>query len=707
MALAETAHLVVALDLKNGLRQGSSEAIGQVTGIERAASRAALPMGRLTSVTEGAGRAMDHFRGRVRGAVQVMGTVGLLGGVAAIASYAKSAVDAAESWADTTRQIHAITGMSVQDASRFADALDALGVGAEKQVRILGFMSKTLGTLSINQKAARKVQEDYGFSLLDSRGRMRSSMDVLMGFTEYFNDKTIPAQHKAALGAKLFGRGWTDLIPILEQGPKRVREAMSGAMTMTDSQMRTMNRWRDEQRELNDALGDLSVKIGMAIVPALTDLARSVTGFVSEHEQDVLRFFEGLVQGGRDLASLLTGTVIPTLSNLGTGAANLWNDIPGPLRDLLVKGFVADRTIKFLFGVSMTDVLKGGLKGLLGGGGLFQRGTSPTSPLFVRDVAGGLGGAAGVGAAGGLGRLGKGILAVEVVGMAAAVWDAWQTHIVDAVHRNQESNRSAAEGIVGEGLAKATTDLANMSRLLREVQGADRVVVDTTSAGEIGLALRNAADEVARGARTAGELSAGIRSLEEARQQATEHGWTEVATYIGARIDQLRHKTPTARQIGDEVGKAGAGGPSKAERREAIRIGEVIGHLRQVKDDGKGRDYGFDRASQRSARMLVRALGTTGRDRDKVVRETIDRLKDEQRRAEAAGATRLARNLGRDITTLQRTLGHKQDTTNSRLGTISRKDTSVQVTVPVTTSVSVRDVVQRTTTMTRYGMTAV
>lgn len=692
MALAETARLVVALDLKNGLRQGAAEAVGQVTGIERASARAAAPMSRLTTVTQGAGRAMDHFRGRVRGATQVLGGVGLLAGVTALTSYAKNAVDSAEAWADATRRIHAVSGMGIQEASRFADTFDKLGVGAEKQVRILGFMSKTLGSLSMNQKAAKKVQEDYGFSLLDSRGRMRSNMDVLMEFTEYFNDKTIPAQQKAALGTKLFGRGWTDLIPVLEQGPKRVRDAMSGAMTMTDAQMRTMNRWRTEQRELNDAMGDLSVKVGMVIVPALTDLAKGVTKFVSENEQDVLRFFEGLVRGGRDLASLLTGTVIPTLSNLGTGAANLWNSIPGPLRDLLVKGFVADRTIKFLFGFSMTDVLKGGLKGLLGGG-LFQRGSSPATPMYVKPVGVGLGGgAAGVPGGGGVGRLAKVGVALEgvaIVGAVAATIDQF------AQDRSAEQAQLAeqAAGLLGDVREKSLADITNMTRLLKESQGADRVAIQTFASKELGDALRNVTSNLVEEMNNS-ERGETIEKLIAAQEQALAYGWKEVADDIGAKIRKVQE---------------GGGGESSTDnlagqqRRTNKLMVEMAGVARATRDAARRAERTNDRGLKRAAELISK--GVMGdKDNAQAVRQAIRILEREQKQATERGANKMARNIGRDIAVLRRAVGAQLGKQSQKLGTIANKPPpSVTVTTNVTAQVGIRDVERATSTVSRYG----
>lgn len=75
-----------------------------------------------------------------------------------------------------------------------------------------------------------------------------------------------------------------------------------------------------------------------------------------------------------------------------------WDAVPKPLRDLLVTGLVADKTIKFLFGFDPAAALFKGATGLL------QRGGTPANPLFVTDVAGDLtkGGVPGVGGVAGL-----------------------------------------------------------------------------------------------------------------------------------------------------------------------------------------------------------------------------------------------------------------------------------------------------------------
>lgn len=694
--LADTARLVVDLQLKDGLTPGMARAEAGVRGF------AASITTQLQRVRAGLDGAASHFRSRMGQIGSIAAGAGILGGAAALVKYSKDAIGAAEEWGRTTDRIRQLTGASTEEASRFTDAYEKLGIGQEQQIRIMGFLSKTLGNLNMDRKKARDLEREYGFDLVGTNGKVKNALEVTREFTGYFNDKHIPAYQKAALGAKLFGRGWTDMIPIFEQGQRKMDKALGGAMTMSDQQLKDLHRWRNAQRELNDTLGDTSVQVGLILVPFVTRLSKGLNEFVSSHQADIRQFFRDLLRTAEEAAGFIGGTVIPTISNLASSAKSFWDSIPGPLRDLLVKGIVADRAIKFLFGVSVTGVVGGAIKDAIGTvfGRFLGRGSSPANPMYVAGVGGGIGGAGS--AAGGLGMLGKAALAVEVVGMAAAVWEAWNTHIVDAVHRNQTSNRSAAMGIVGEGRDKAATDIVNMTRLLREAQGPERVVIDTTSAGEIGMAMRNAADEIVKGS-TAFTRGADLQRLVAAQRQAQEHGWTETADHIGRDIERLARKTPSAPQIGQAVADASGKGAKGDGDRELTR---VMRHLAQV-DSHRGNEALFGRSSDRLARQVRDALRTTGKDRDVVIRDTIGDLRREQRRALESGHTKLARNLGKDIDVLRSQLSRKQDTANSRLSTIANKDTSVTVNTTVNTAVSVRDTVAQTNVSKRYGFQAV
>jgi hypothetical protein len=101
------------------------------------------------------------------------------------------------------------------------------------------------------------------------------------------------------------------------------------------------------------------------------------------------------------------------------------------MKDLLVKGFVADRTMKFFFGMSpihaVVSLAEGALQKGLGSlvGGIFTKG-SLANPMIVKDISGGLGGnETGALASGGIwGTVGKVIGGAFAIVAVAAIADA-------------------------------------------------------------------------------------------------------------------------------------------------------------------------------------------------------------------------------------------------------------------------------------------
>lgn len=703
MSVAETAKLVTELSLKDQLSPGMAKAKGEVASYDKAATKAATSTGYLTKAHIGAGNAMTHFKQKAGDLTKMIGAAGLLGGVGALVVGIKHGVDAAAQWGVTTDRLHQLTGASIKDASQFADAYDKLGVSQDKQIRIMGFLSKTLGNYNLNRKQAKQVEKDYGFSLLDNNGHMKNALQITQDFTGYFNNKHIPSYQKASLGAKLFGRGWTDMIPVFQKGKKAMSEAMGGAMSMTPTQVKQLHDWRDAQQELNDTVGDLSVKIGLAAIPALTELSRGVNDFVSKHDADIRDLFAKGLQMAKSFAGFIANDVAPNLMKLGQAAVGFWNAIPGPLRDMIATGFVADRAVKFLFGFSpaglagslVKDVLGKGLKGLLGG--MMDRG-SRTNPMHV-VADGGIGGATGGATGKGLGMLGKAALAVEIVGMAAAVWDAWQTNIVQPVAAAQKDNEAKAQGILHDPTSKTRNDLTNMSRLLSE-QGATRVVIDTTSAKEIQDALVNAGQNLVnkRGTDSKADIATNIERLKEAQVKATEHGWTSTADALGHDIDVLSGKVVDVKQ---EVAKTG-------DRQRKVTQAEhnaykAAAHANQILQHQGNRIFKGE-VTKLQGLMKDGIMGD--HYNSSKIREAVHVAERLQVQALRAGHTKLATNLGNDITRMKALLAQRAAAGNAKLNVIANKDTSVKVVTNVTSQIGIRSLESAQSVVSRYGRQA-
>jgi hypothetical protein len=146
-------------------------------------------------------------------------------------------------------------------------------------------------------------------------------------------------------------------------------------------------------------------------MPLLTTGMQNVSAWLDSHGDDVARFFHD----AGEMAGKAASGIIGVFGAVQKG----WDMIPEPVRNFLLAGFAADKTIKFLFGFDPAKMILGKLAG-----GIFEKGGTPANPLYVSDVAGGLGKAGAGGLASGLGGLLLGgMLAVTIAGITAEVAD--------------------------------------------------------------------------------------------------------------------------------------------------------------------------------------------------------------------------------------------------------------------------------------------
>lgn len=212
--------------------------------------------------------------------------------------------------------------------------------------------------------------------------------------------------------------------------------------------------------KFRDAIEDLQMAFATGLLPVVTNIQTKLTEWLGKPEtlamvQNLGNAIGGLFSDAN--LDALAGGLSAAASAFGT-ALDVFSKLPAPLQGIIIAAIGAK---KFL-GISPGDLL-GGAKGLLGGvGGIFSRGSSPAAPLYVSDVAGGLGGG---GAAGkGIGTLGKAALGAEaIIGIVAVV----------ATYMEQRAGIDA----MGGAIKSQTTDYAkdastaDLKKSLAGVQG--------------------------------------------------------------------------------------------------------------------------------------------------------------------------------------------------------------------------------------------
>lgn len=443
MALAETAVLAVELKLNGGaaFKSGMAEADAAAASLGKTASSTGNILGGTASnfslvktAAKGLGTEVaamgSHLKGVLTGP---LGLLGLGAGLFTVAGLLKSGTEEASSFGLEVAKLSALTGLSVETTSALASALDHFGISGDAAVKTVGMLTKNIGNIVNSKAGLAGFATTFNLSLTDTKGHLVDVNEEILRTADYFNNKSIPATEKAAALSKLYGKQWQTLIPFLAVGRKGILDAEQAAkdlgLIVTKQNVGDLARYRESFLKLGDATKGLQLQLGLVLIPLLSDLATSFTTFLAKGgTAQIVTAFKGLVENAKDFGRVITGTVIPTIQGLATTATGFWNAIPAPLRDILAKGFIADRTIHFLLGVSpihLVTSLVGDVLGPVIGkflGGFAQRGGTPANPLFVANVTGGLGGGLPGAGGGGAGAVaGAGIFQIFSVAAIAAI----------------------------------------------------------------------------------------------------------------------------------------------------------------------------------------------------------------------------------------------------------------------------------------------
>lgn len=478
--------IVTAQDLASGkLGKVRSELAHMGT----AGQLASLGLGSAMGAVNKGEQALGHLRNRLTSLAGPLGFGALIAGGLGVSGALTQGIEKVDAMGLAIEKLTTITSLNVHQASQLLAVGEKYGISNEQIVKSAGMAEKILGKLAeahvkgaaaaksatlqnlelektqiqsvggktthinllISEQKARDqlsasvanaadgttklaaIDQKYGLHLIDNKGKVVDYTTELNQLADMYLNKAIPAATKDYVASQLLGKSYLAMIPLLKLGSKGMAEAAAEADKMgltlkTAQDVTNVHDFIAAQRQAKDALAGLEIQLGLLIMPDLTASLKTFTSFMADHQADVKAFFSDALHTAEGFASFVSGTVVPTFQAMATTAGAFWNSIPGPLRDFMVKGFVADRTIKFLFGMSpihlVASLAEGAIGKGLGGalGGIFQRGSTPANPMFVADVTGGKGPLGALpGAASGLGLAGAAVVTTAGLVLAAVV----------------------------------------------------------------------------------------------------------------------------------------------------------------------------------------------------------------------------------------------------------------------------------------------
>jgi lambda family phage tail tape measure protein len=214
-----------------------------------------------------AGKSMDGLNKRAAALSTGIKTVFAGVGVAGVAAFVKSSIDAADALNDLSDR----TGVAVKDlasldlAAKLSDtSLDSVGKAIQR-------LNLSVGQAADGSKEIAKSLTDLGVTSTDARERLFQIADAY---------KASGGQGKILADIqKVLGKSYTDLIPLLKQGGDGLRKLAQESETYAD----TIARLAPDAAKFNDQLDELrqnsalaAAQIATVLVPAMNKILENV-----------------------------------------------------------------------------------------------------------------------------------------------------------------------------------------------------------------------------------------------------------------------------------------------------------------------------------------------------------------------------------------------------------------------------------------------
>jgi hypothetical protein len=194
--------------------------------------------------------------------------VTLLSGVigAGLVAALKSAVDSFEDFALQVRDLAYISGGTVDQVVQLVNGLDMLGVSSDQVQRMLSQMARQV-------EAGSTAFQQLGINVQVGADTQSSTLSVFLQTINALGQMTDTTQ-RDAIARQLWGRTWTDMVPVLEMGSEQLMAlGAASARAMTADDIARALQYHLAMAQLYQDFQAIAVEVGGGIAPVLKDLA--------------------------------------------------------------------------------------------------------------------------------------------------------------------------------------------------------------------------------------------------------------------------------------------------------------------------------------------------------------------------------------------------------------------------------------------------
>jgi hypothetical protein len=226
-------------------------------------------LARFSSAIDKATNDLNKFQtnaGRISGNInKAFSTIGVGISVAGVASFVKSAVDAA----DRLNDLNKSTGIAVEQ-------LAGLDLAARQSGGDLDSVAQSINKLSVNIGQNAEKFKALGITAKEPLEAFKQLADIYVSIED--------PQKRAAFAAEALGKSWQGAAPLLAEGGKRIQEMVDRGAELsgiTQKNVEQADKFNDQLEEMSTLSSSIGLSFGKLVVPVLNDyfeiLSKSAT----------------------------------------------------------------------------------------------------------------------------------------------------------------------------------------------------------------------------------------------------------------------------------------------------------------------------------------------------------------------------------------------------------------------------------------------
>jgi hypothetical protein len=212
---------------------------------------------------EGAG-----LLGRFSGLLSVIGPVGV--GIGALAYAAQSSLKEFAAFGTQVRDLAFLSGGTAKQVSVLVSGLEALGVSSEAVETGMNRMSAavTKGDPVINR---------LGISIRGANGENKNALQLFYETVDALGKMT-NATERNSLSRDIFGRGWTEMLPVLRKGSDAIQKiGEESGKAVTEADLARLAAYKLAVHDIYEIFDRLKINFGAGIVVPVTGILKWLT----------------------------------------------------------------------------------------------------------------------------------------------------------------------------------------------------------------------------------------------------------------------------------------------------------------------------------------------------------------------------------------------------------------------------------------------